>query len=65
MVLVGLVALGKTKSMSQERIKKIKERLHWLQMELTHEGYLDGYSIEGFKKELDKLLEELKVLENK
>lgn len=51
--------------MSQERINKIKERLHWLQMELTHEGYLDGYSIEGFKKELDKLIEELKTLEDK
>ena len=51
--------------MSQERINKIKERLKWLQTELTHEGYLDGYSIEGFKQELNKLLEELKVLEGK
>jgi hypothetical protein len=49
--------------MSQDRIKKIKERLQWLQMQLTHEGYLDGYSIEGFKKEVDKLLAELKTLE--
>lgn len=51
--------------MSQDRIDKIKERLHWLQMELTHDGYLDGYSMEGFKKEVEKLITELKELVDK
>jgi hypothetical protein len=50
--------------MSTDRIEKIKERMKWLSMELTHEGYHDGYSIEGFKKELEKLIEELKALQD-
>ena len=49
--------------MSLERINKIKERMRWLSMELTHEGYHDGYSLEGFKKELGKLIEELNELQ--
>lgn len=49
--------------MSTDRIEKIKERMKWLTMELTHQGYHDGYSIEGFKKELAKLIDELKELQ--
>lgn len=50
--------------MSTDRIEKIKERMKWLSMELTHEGYHDGYSLEGFKKELAKLIDELKALQD-
>lgn len=50
--------------MSVERIEKIKERLKWLAMELSHQGFHDGYNIEGFKNELAKLIEELKELQD-
>ena len=50
--------------MSQDRIEKIKTRMNWLLMELTHEGYLDGYTTKGFKEELSKLISELKELED-
>ena len=50
-------------NMSEDRIEKIKERMKWLTMELTHQGYHDGYSLEGFRKELAKLIDELKELQ--
>lgn len=49
--------------MSKERIKKIKERMDWLSMELQHEAYWDGYTTNGFREELKKLIKELKELE--
>jgi len=60
---VALVVLEPS-NMSQDRIEKIKIRMNWLLMELTHEGYLDGYSTKGFKEELTKLILELKELED-
>jgi hypothetical protein len=34
-----------------DRIEKIKLRIKEISLELVHEGYLDGYVIEGYKKE--------------
>ena len=42
-----------------DRIEKIKLRIKEISLELVHEGYLDGYVIEGYKKELEKLNKEL------
>lgn len=46
-------------------IKKIKERIIWLETELIHHGYLEGVVIENYKKEIDKLNKELEKIENK
>ncbi len=43
----------------EDRVKKIRERIDWLSIELIHEGYLDGYSIKGFREELSSLVKEL------
>lgn len=47
-----------------ERKLQITLRLAWLQSQFTHEAYLDGYLIEGFKEEFENLQNELKELEN-
>jgi hypothetical protein len=47
--------------MSQE---KIKERIKYLEGELAHEGYLDGWVIKGHKKELKELKLKLKQKNN-
>tara|TARA_R110000850_G_scaffold135319_1_gene256523 strand:- start:586 stop:831 length:246 start_codon:yes stop_codon:yes gene_type:complete len=44
---------------NDDRATKIKERITWLTTELTHEGYLDGYAIKGFREELSSLVNEL------
>jgi len=43
--------------MSKEKILK---RIQYLETELIHEGYLDGWTIRGHKKELKELKEKLK-----
>jgi hypothetical protein len=51
--------------MTPEKLKRVEEinrRIYWLKKELIYEGYLDGYVIEGHKKELIKLKEELMLL---
>tara|TARA_Y100000310_G_scaffold267137_1_gene278997 strand:- start:1613 stop:1771 length:159 start_codon:yes stop_codon:yes gene_type:complete len=47
--------------MTKKQIKKsqIIERIFYLEMELLHEGYHDGWVIEGMKKELKKLKKSL------
>jgi hypothetical protein len=50
--------------MSKYRIEQIQKRLNWLSIELVHEAYHDGYSIEGFKKELSILIDGLKKLQD-
>ena len=35
--------------------KQIKDRIEYLKMELTHEGYHDGWVLQGMKQELKKL----------
>jgi hypothetical protein len=47
--------------MSKEKILK---RIQYLEMELIHEGYLDGWTIRGYKKELKELKEKLKKKNN-
>ena len=46
--------------MSEERVKKIKERIKYLKRELINENYWDGFTAKGFRDELKKLEEELK-----
>ena len=36
--------------------KKIKERKKYLEMEIAHGRYWDGWSLEGMKKELKELV---------
>lgn len=47
--------------MSKEKILK---RIQYLETELIHEGYLDGWTIRGHKKELKELKEKLKKKNN-
>ncbi len=47
--------------MSQEKLKK---RIEYLEGELAHEGYLDGWVIKGHKKELKELKLKLKQKNN-
>ena len=51
--------------MSKKIIQGIKKRIDWLIMEIIHQYYWDGYTIAGFKKELEELKEKLDKLENK
>ena len=44
--------------------EKIKERIKYLEGELAHEGYLDGWVIKGHKKELKELKLKLKQKNN-
>ena len=48
--------------MSEERVKKIKERIKYLKRELIHENYWDGFTAKGSRDELKKLEEEIKGL---
>jgi hypothetical protein len=50
--------------MSKERVKKIKERMAWLTMEINHERYYPGLIVKGFREELQKLIDELQELQN-
>jgi hypothetical protein len=63
-VQVVLEVLGKIK-MQNDRKEKIEKRIKWLVVELTQEGYLDGYSIIKYKEELNKLLIELETIRSK
>tara|TARA_Y100000310_G_scaffold197556_1_gene197635 strand:- start:525 stop:680 length:156 start_codon:yes stop_codon:yes gene_type:complete len=40
--------------------KQIKDRISYLEMELIHKGYHDGWAIEGMEIELKKLKDILK-----
>lgn len=51
--------------MSTDRARQIKERISYLNMEIIHEGYHDGYTLQAFKTELDKLNKELQTIENR
>ena len=51
--------------MHKNRKQEIENRIKWLRVELTQEGYLDGYTIIKYKEELNKLLTELETIENK
>jgi hypothetical protein len=51
--------------MQNDRKEKIEKRIKWLVVELTQEGYLDGYSIIKYKEELNKLLIELETIRSK
>tara|TARA_Y100001963_G_C6736540_1_gene426712 strand:+ start:26 stop:172 length:147 start_codon:yes stop_codon:yes gene_type:complete len=44
--------------MTKEQIKK---RIKYLKSELAHEGYHDGWTLEGMKKELSKLEKDLDI----
>jgi len=63
-VQVVLEVLGKIK-MQNDIKEKIEKRIKWLVVELTQEGYLDGYSIIKYKEELNKLLIELETIRSK
>jgi len=49
----------------EDNIEKIKERIRFLKTEMTMRNYSDGWTIEGFKKELTVLEEQLKRLTEK
>lgn len=51
--------------MDKNRILEIENRLKWLNIELAHKNYLDGYSIISYKEEFKKLLNELEKIDNK
>ena len=43
--------------MTKEQIKK---RIDYLKMEITHEGYHDGWTLKGMREEVEWLEKELK-----
>lgn len=43
--------------------KQIKKRISYLETELNHKGYWDGWCIEGMTNELKKLQKELRKFE--
>jgi len=45
--------------------KEIKKRISYLEMELLHRGYHDGWVIEGVETELKELKEKLNLNENR
>jgi hypothetical protein len=49
--------------MSKERVEQINDRIDWLQLEIVHENYWPGRIVDGFRKELSRLLNELELLE--
>tara|TARA_Y100000590_G_scaffold361850_1_gene418701 strand:- start:1311 stop:1463 length:153 start_codon:yes stop_codon:yes gene_type:complete len=46
------------------KIKQIKKRIKYLNSELNHRDYYDGWSVEGMEKELKKLEKKLRELKN-
>ena len=43
--------------------KQIKDRINYLKMELAHEGYHDGWTLQGLKEEFEWLTKELERLD--
>ena len=41
--------------MKKDRLKKMKKRIEQLKTEIAHEGFWDGYALEGMKEELSEL----------
>ena len=41
---------------------RISERISYLRLQIIHEGRLDGWTLEGHKKELEHLEKELKKI---
>jgi len=46
--------------MEKDDLIEIKARIKYLEMEISHEPYWDGYALEGMKLELKKLNQKLK-----
>ena len=44
---------------------RISKRISYLRIQIIHEGRLDGWTLEGHKKELEYLEKELKKLTSK
>jgi len=49
----------------EDNIEKIKQRIRFLNVEIVMGNYSDGWTIEGFEKELTVLEEQLKRLTEK
>tara|TARA_Y100001963_G_scaffold160112_1_gene267949 strand:- start:3387 stop:3539 length:153 start_codon:yes stop_codon:yes gene_type:complete len=49
--------------MKKDKLKKIKDRIKYLEMEISHERFWDGYALKGMKDELKKLNKKLKSVE--
>ena len=47
------------------RINKLQERIEFLKLEIVHANRLDGWTLEGHKRELKKLIAELKEIQEK
>ena len=49
--------------MKEDKLKKIKDRIRYLKIEISHERFWDGYALKGMKDELKILNEKLKSME--
>jgi len=49
----------------EDQIENLKKRINWLKRELVMEGYLNGWLIKGFRKELKEKTKKLFELINK
>jgi len=41
--------------MKKDKLNKMTERIDYLKTEIAHEGYWDGFALEGMKEELSEL----------
>lgn len=48
--------------MMNEKIKRVKDRINWLKTQITMSGYYDGWTLNGFRKELSELIGKLSKL---
>jgi hypothetical protein len=48
--------------MIKENIERIQKRINWLKTQIAMSGYYDGWTLNGFRKELTKLIGKLSDL---
>jgi hypothetical protein len=48
--------------MIKENIERIKKRINWLKTQIAMSAYYDGWTLNGFRKELSELIGKLSNL---